>query len=90
MATKKTNIEELRKQYLEAEESFRMLQEQLAQAEKEEEEARRAKLRAKKEARYKEVVDAYEKFEELRDKYLEDYGKFTLTTPNSSSTFWVF
>jgi hypothetical protein len=46
----------------------------------EEAEAKKAKLAAEKEARYKEVVDAYENFEELRDKYVDDYGSFTFET----------
>ena len=43
----------------------------------EEEAKQKAKLAAEKEARYKEVVDAYENFEELRSKYVDDYGSFT-------------
>lgn len=86
----KINIEELERQCIEAEENFRLLNEKLAQAKREEEETKQAKLRAEKDARYKEVIDAYENFEELRAKYVEDYGKFTFSTPNSTSTFWVF
>lgn len=44
---------------------------------KEKEEARRAQILAEKEARYKEVIGAYENFEELRSKYVDDYGSFT-------------
>ena len=80
MATKKMNIEELRKQYSDAEKLFKDLQAQLAQAEKEEEEAKKTKLAAEKEARYKEVIDAYENYEELRSKYVDDYGFFTFST----------
>lgn len=43
----------------------------------EEKAAKEAKLKAEKEARYKEVIDAYENFEELRSKYVDDYGSFT-------------
>ena len=77
MANKKLNIEELEKQCLEAEKAFKTLHKQLAQARKEEEEAKRVKLAAEKDARYKEVIDAYENFEELRSKYVDDYGSFT-------------
>lgn len=38
---------------------------------------KQAKLTAEKEARYKEVINAYENFEELRSKYVDDYGSFT-------------
>lgn len=47
---------------------------------KEKEEERKAKLKAEKEARYKEVIDAYKNFEELRSKYVDDYGYFTFET----------
>jgi hypothetical protein len=38
------------------------------------------KLKAEKAARYKEVVAAYENFEQLRSKYVDDYGQFTFET----------
>ena len=38
------------------------------------------RLQAEKDARYKEVIDAYKNFEELRSKYVDDYGQFTLET----------
>lgn len=38
------------------------------------------KLKAEKDARYKEVVAAYENFEKLRSKYVDDYGQFTFET----------
>ena len=38
------------------------------------------RLKAEKDARYKEVIDAYKNFEELRSKYVDDYGQFTLET----------
>ncbi len=46
----------------------------------EEEAKQKVKLAAEKEARYKEVIDAYENFEELRSKYVDDYGSFTFKT----------
>lgn len=46
------------------------------------------KLRAEKDARYKEVVDSYENFEELRTKYVEDYGSFTFKTTNNLPHWW--
>lgn len=80
---KKINIEELEKEYLEAEKCLKALNEKLTKARKAEEEAKLAKLRAEKEARYKEVIDAYENFEELRSKYVDDYGGFTFKTAGS-------
>jgi DNA-binding SARP family transcriptional activator len=81
MTTKKElTIEELRKQCFEAEKNFKKLNELLIQAEKEEKAAKQAKLAAEKEVRYKEVIDAYENFEELRSKFVDDYGQFTFET----------
>ena len=57
---------------------------------REKEEERKAKLRAEKEARYKEVVHAYENFEELRSKFVDDYGYFTFETETEISNFWDF
>lgn len=88
MSTKR-DIKELEKQCLEAEKIFKTLQEQLAQAMKEEEEAKKAKLAAEKQKRYDAVVSAYEKFEELRTKYVDDYGSFTFKT-NDENFNWVF
>lgn len=91
MVTKKVNIEELEQQRLEAEKNFKTLHEKLVQAKKEEEEAKKAKLAAEKEARYKEVINAYENFEELRMKYVNDYGQFTFEHKgkgDSHSWFW--
>ena len=76
MATKKINIEELEQQCLEAEKNFKLLREQFEAAKKEEEEARQAKLEAEKQQRYNDVIDAYRKFTELKDAYVNDYGYF--------------
>jgi hypothetical protein len=51
-------------------------------------EERNAKLRAEKEARYKGVIDAYENFEELRTKYVEDYGSFTFKATSNLPHWW--
>ena len=74
---KKLNIEELEKACLEAEKNFKTLHDKLTKARKDEEESKLAKLAAEKETRYKEVIDAYDNFEELRSKFVEDYGSFT-------------
>jgi biopolymer transport protein ExbD len=88
MAVKKLNVEELEKQCLEAKRTFETLHEQLIKVRKEEEEAKRAKLKAEKDVRYKEIIDAYENFEELRDKYVDDYGSFTFKTGNGVGSVW--
>ena len=46
------------------------------------------KLIAEKEARYKEVIDAYDNFEELRSKFVEDYGSFTFKTTSNLPHWW--
>lgn len=88
MSTKK-DIKELEKQCLEAEKIFKTLQEQLTQAKKEEEEAKKAKLAAEKQKRYDAIVSAYERFEELRTKYVDDYGSFTFKTKKENYD-WLF
>lgn len=85
---KKINIEELEKQCLEAEKNFKALHNQLTKAKEAEKEAKVAKLKAEKDARYKEVVDAYENFEELRSKYVDDYGSFTFKTTSNLPNWW--
>lgn len=50
--------------------------------------AEQDKLRAEKDARYKEVIDAYENFEELRSKYVEDYGSFTFKAASNLPHWW--
>ena len=92
-AKKEFNITELEQQYLEAEKNFKLLREQFELAKKEEEEKKRVKLEAEKETRYKEVIIAYENFDELRNKYIEDYGYITFTTDKtydkgSHDWFW--
>ena len=58
----------------------------------EEKAAKEAKLKAEKEARYKEVIDAYVNFEELRSKFVDDYGSFTFKTDKEVNEIcdWVF
>lgn len=58
----------------------------------EEETAKKAKLAAEKEAHYKEVLDAYDKFEELRSKYVSEYGSFTFRAKCEDGDLcdWIF
>ena len=65
----------------------KMLQDLEAELERREQEEKN-KLRAEKESRYKEVIDAYENFEELRSKYVEDYGSFTFKTTSNLPHWW--
>ena len=92
MTTKKVNIEELEQQYLESEKTTKLLLEQFLQAKREEEEKKREKLIAEKEARYKEVVDAYDNFEELKNKFVEDYGAFSFKSEKNGyiTHLWDF
>ena len=80
MATKKTSIADLEQQYLEAEKNFHLLREQFEAAKREEEEAKRAKLEAERQQRYDAVIDAYNQFETLRNKFRDDYGSFVFKT----------
>ena len=90
MATKKTNIEELEQQYLESEKTTKLLLEQFLQAKRAEEKQKKAKLEAEKESRYKEVINAYENFEELKSKFIEDYGEFEFETDKYDDVFDFF
>ena len=58
----------------------------------EEETAKKAALAAEKEVRYKEVVDAYDNFEELKNKFVEDYGAFTFKSEKNGyiTHLWDF
>lgn len=89
---KKLTIEELEKQCLEAEKNFKTLHEQLTQAKKEEEEAKKAKLEAERESRYNAVLDAYKRFEKLRTEYVDDYGYFTFESKgkNGDTHSWYW
>ncbi len=82
---KKLTIKELEAQY-------KAIGEELEARKKAEAEEKNAKLRAERDARYKEVIHAYENFEELRTKFVDDYGYFTFETSNkrdgSHSWFW--
>ena len=84
MATKKTNVEELEQQYLEAEKNFNLLREQFEAAKREEEEVKKAKLAEEKQKRYGAVMDAYEEFEKLKTEYINDYGCFSFESTTSS------
>jgi biopolymer transport protein ExbD len=69
------------------EELKKLYQELEAELERREQEEKN-RLRAEKEVRYKEVIDAYENFEELRIKFVEDYGSFTFKTTSNLPHWW--
>ena len=89
---KKLAIEELERQYLDAEKNYKKLKEQFDQAKKEEEDAKKAKLEAEKQARYDEIITDYKHFEKLRSEYVDDQGYFTFETTSkkgdSHSWYW--
>lgn len=72
--------EELKKLYQE-------LEVELKRREQEE----KNKLAIERDARYKEVINAYENFEELKTKFVNDYGSFTFETKSEDSEVydWV-
>ena len=55
---------------------------------KEKEEARKAKLAAEKDARFKEVIEAYKHADALRDAVVEDYGYFTYESEEDIPSIW--
>ena len=51
-------------------------------------EERKAKLKAEKDARFKEVIEAYKHADALRDAVVEDYGYFTYETEDDVPSIW--
>jgi chromosome segregation ATPase len=83
MSDKKFNIKELEKQYFEAEMNLDAIKEKLDKAKKEEEETRQEKLRAEKETRQKELDEAFKKYCQLKQDFIEDYGYYSTSTSES-------
>jgi predicted nucleic acid-binding Zn-ribbon protein len=83
MSNKKFNIEELEKQYLETEMHLEDIREQLNKAKKKEEEMKQEKLRVEKEARKKELDEAFEKWDKLRKEFIRDYGCYSTSASES-------
>ena len=81
---KELTIEELEKQYLEAEKTYKALHEQFMLEKKKEEEAQKKKFEVERKLRHEAVVKAYMKFEQLRSNYVEDYGSFMFETKNEN------
>ena len=74
----------------ELEEQYKALGEELEARKKAAVEERRAKLAAEKETRYKEVVQAYENFENLRTDFVNDYGYFTFRSKKNGTISHVW
>lgn len=73
-------IEELEKQYAEVGEQYKTLGEQIKQKKQEKEDKRKAQLTLEKEARKKEVDEAYENYLKLVCAYISDYGVYVRET----------
>ena len=81
MANKKDlTTEELRNAVEEAKKNFEMLNKQLNQAIKEEEDKKKAQLALEKDSRKKEVDDALNNCKELLNAYVRDYGIYSSDT----------
>ena len=78
---KKLTIEELEAKY-------KALGAELEARKKAEAEEIKAKLAAEKDARFKEVIEAYKHADALRDAVVEDYGYFTCETEDNVPTIW--
>ena len=88
MSTKKEyTIEELEAQYKEAEESQRVLKQQIEQKKKEEKELREARLALEKENRKKEVDEAVAKCKKLIKEYMHDYGIYSFRSTDDDAIF---
>ena len=74
MSDKKLTIEELTKQCEEAKKTFDLLNEQLQKQKKEEEDRKQAELAVQKDARHKEVEDAFNNYQKLLRAFIRDYG----------------
>jgi hypothetical protein len=92
MANKKEfTSEELAKACEEAKKNFEKLNEQYLKAKREEEEEKAAQLALEKEARKKEVDEAYDKYLELLSAYVKDYGSYSTTAYSDDwfpNKFW--
>lgn len=88
MNKKPINIEELTKQTEDAKKTFEALNEQLTKAKQEEADRRKAQLALEKETRKKEVEEAFDKYNQLLQDYIRDYGSYS-TTRGSHDGWWL-
>jgi hypothetical protein len=88
MANKKDfTVEELKKMHTDLLKETNTIGEMLKQKEKEEEDKKKAQLALEKEARRKEVDEAFEKFNELQKAYIKDYGSLIITRDIDNDIF---
>lgn len=80
---KRLTIEELKAQY-------KALGEEIAQKEKAEAEEKQARLKAEKDARYKEVEESIEHTIELIKNWSKDYGSFNFKNYNYPYLWHIF
>lgn len=76
-------LEELKEKYKAMTEEYDTLGQQIKQKEKEAEDKRRAELAIEKEARQKEIEDAYDKYRVLVKRFIKDYGALSFKVPAS-------
>ena len=88
MKNEEKTLKELQAELETAKKAYELIQQKVNAQQKAEAEERAAKLKAEKDDRYKEVIDAYENFEELREKYVDDYGSFTFKTTSNLPNWW--
>lgn len=92
MEKKEKTLEQIKLEVEAKRNAYEEIKKQYAQMEQEEENRRQAELALEKEKRYKEVIDAMDKADELRSKFVKDYGWFTYhseTSGPSADTQWL-
>ena len=85
------NIEEMKKQYAEAQEKADELKKTLNKAIQDEEDRKKAELALAQEARKKEVDEAFQNYRNLLNDYIEDYGSYHRTSDADAffpNAFW--
>ena len=79
MANKEKTLEQLQEELIQAQKAYDAAKKLDEQKRKEEADRKKAELAAVKEMRYKEVRDAENKFIELKTAYMNDYGVYSRT-----------
>ena len=77
-------IKELEEQYKKMTEQCNALNEQINQKKKDEEARKQAQLSFEKDARRKEVEEAYDRLNTLVNNYIKDYGSLSFTKNNKN------
>lgn len=76
MANKEKTLEQLQEELLQAQRAYDIAKKLDDQKKKEEEEKKKAELAAVKEKRYQEIKEAEKKLIELKKAFIEDYGSY--------------